>query len=73
LDNATKNTVGYIDGIQDGTPDTDIFTSPSWGDFFYLGSKNDGTFFLNGIIQSVAIFNKAHNTNEVATVTNLLK
>lgn len=61
------------DGIINGGGDSTDYINPSWDDSmgFYVGSTN-GIDPFNGVIQSVVIFNRAHNANEVAAVTNLL-
>ena len=67
---AGTNAEIYINGISEGT-DADNYTTPAWGTNFYVGSKNDGTLQLNGIIQKVAMFGRAMIAAEIMEVTTL--
>jgi hypothetical protein len=83
-----KNTSYVVCGIAvgaTGNPNTTIYqnadnavsdnadwTSPAWGDYFYVGSSSGGAVHLGGIIEKVAIFSKAQSIQEVSTAyTNL--
>lgn len=63
----------FRNGIASGTNETvDDWINPNWGTFFYIGSSNVPDSQLSGIIQSIAIFNRALSAGEVAQVTQLL-
>ena len=61
----------YFDGVYENT-DADSYIIPSLGQYFYIGSKADGTEQSNAIIQKVAFFNRALSTTEVAQVSELM-
>jgi hypothetical protein len=62
----------YFDGSSEAT-DADNYTSPAWGDYFYIGSDNAGENQINGVIQSVAIFSDVTDSTEISTINDILK
>jgi hypothetical protein len=63
----------YLNGTTNGTNEaTDDYVDNEWGTYFYIGSNNLGEEFFNGIIQSVAIYNRALSAGEVSTATNTM-
>ena len=61
----------YSNGVSKATSTTN-YTEPVMGTNFFVGSRNDATLQVNGLIQKVAIFNRALSAAEVLNVTNLL-
>lgn len=70
-----KHTSPYVDvglnGTQENT-DTDDFTDPLWGTYFYVGSSGTETLQLNGILQSVAFYSDAKGATDVSIITDIL-
>lgn len=62
----------YTNGSSEGTYTAGDFTNPAWGTYFFIGSNNSGALQINGIIQSVAIYNRALSDSEVLSVSNYL-
>lgn len=65
----------YTNGVSEGTYITGDWIDPGWGTNFYIGCTNNAVGNdnqINGIIQSVAIFNRALSANEVSIVSKLL-
>jgi len=60
----------FINGTSEGSEDTDF--TDTLGNYFYLGTDTGGGATLNGLIQKVAIFNRALSESEVQSVTNIL-
>jgi hypothetical protein len=60
-----------VNGTQEHA-DTDDFTTPGWGEYFYLGSSGTGTLQPNSTIQKIAIFSRALSSTEVAQVSTLM-
>ena len=58
------NASGYYNGVADGTDTNTDFTSPTWGTYFWVGSKNNGTLQLNGTIFSIAFFDRVLTDSE---------
>lgn len=49
------------------------YTNPAWGNYFYIGVNSTGANQLNGIVKSVAFFNRVLSSDgEIATITNLM-
>ena len=64
------NKQNYLNGVSEGTENTDI--SLTHGTYFFIGSDVASGTHLNGLIQSIAIFNRALSQSEITVVTNLL-
>lgn len=62
----------YLDGTSESQYTTGDWTTNAWGTYFYVGVDNTGAIPLNGIIESVAIFNRALTADEVSYVTDIL-
>ena len=62
----------YRDGISSNQDTVDDYTNPVWGTYFSLMCGSAGGSNVNGIIESVAFFNKAMSAAEVSRVTNIL-
>jgi len=62
----------YTNGVSEAI-DTDNYTIPAWGTNFFMGCDINSVNQLNGLIQKVAIFNRALTATEVASVTDLLE
>jgi hypothetical protein len=63
----------YLSGSLDGTSSTNTWDGIiAWNDDFFIGSGNTGLETLNGIIQSIAFFNRALSATGVAAVSTLL-
>lgn len=62
----------YLNGTSQGTYTIGDFTDPVWGTFFHIGNNQNGANQLNGIIQSVVIYNRALSASEVLQVSNIL-
>lgn len=60
----------YQDGVLGTTVDNDDFVTPAWGNSTFIGSSNASINQLNGLIQKVAIFNRALTASEVLAVSN---
>lgn len=63
----------YIDGEEQGIYTAGDWTNPSWGGTFYIGSSNTGGNQLNGVIQRVAIFNKALSNSDILEISDIFK
>jgi len=64
---------GFYNGVADGTNETsDDFTAPAWGTYFWIGTDKDTSANFNGIIQSIAFFNRVLTAAEHATMASLL-
>jgi hypothetical protein len=59
----------YVNGLSEGTYTVGDWTTNAWGSTFYIGSNSAGINQLSGIIQRVAIFNRALTANEMAVAT----
>jgi hypothetical protein len=70
-ENASPNSICYFNGSADTSLDTN-YTAPTFIANFSVGGNWDGTLPINGIIQSVAIYNRALSAGEVSTVTNTM-
>ena len=62
----------YLNGVLEGT-NSNNWTLETLGTYFYIGCHPIGANQLNGIIHSIAFFNRALSASEVATATNLMK
>lgn len=62
----------YRDGTSVATYTTGDWITPAWGTYFFLGCANNNLQQINGIIQSITIFNRALNADEVVAVSNLI-
>jgi len=60
----------YLNGIQEGSTGSSTWTAPVWGNNFYIGSANNNTNHIGGVIQKVAFFNRVLTSSEVSQVTN---
>jgi hypothetical protein len=59
----------YVDGIVSAQTETaDDFTNPAWGTSFYVGSDTSGGTNNYAIFQSIAIFNRVLDANEMMSV-----
>lgn len=65
----------FVNGSpSDNTPtDTDNFTSPVWGTYFYLCSTNTGNNQHDAILRSITIFNRELSSTEITNVYNMVK
>ena len=70
--NSPSSYAGYLNGTQEGTTGSTAWTLNTWGTNFYIGSNSSSTEQLNGLIQRVAIFNRALSASEVSAITTLL-
>jgi len=62
----------YHNGVLEGTYTVGDFIDNAWGTYFSVGGDTGGTQNINGLVQSVAIFNRALTASEVLAVTNIL-
>lgn len=69
---AGKNAEMYFSGIPEGSTTTN-YISPAWGTNFYIGSNNAGATQLNGLIKSVAIWNRPLTSTEVKQASELMR
>jgi hypothetical protein len=67
---ADVNAELYINKISEGT-DSDNYTTPVWGNKFYIGSTNVGTSQAKCSIAEVAFFNRALTAGEILAVSNI--
>jgi hypothetical protein len=67
------NLTCYLNGTSEGTPDNDDFTENAWGTSFYIGTANDLTNHIDGIIQSVAFFSDVKDQTAVTAITAALQ
>ncbi len=63
---------GFLNGISEYYNNELDFINPAWGTYFYVGSSNLATTQLNGLIQKIAIFNRALTASEVQAVNNMM-
>lgn len=68
---ADTNSEIYLTGISERSETTN-YTLNAWGTVFSLGSASGGSNQLNGIIQSVSIFNRDFTVSEVAAVSTIM-
>jgi hypothetical protein len=65
------NATIYMDGTEEAHTDSD-FTSPAWGDNFYLGNKYNATYQLDGIIQFFGASSDVKVDTDVLKIVTLL-
>jgi hypothetical protein len=69
---ADINSEIYVNGITEGHSHTNYTQPDMAGTSFYIGSRYTSIQQLNGLIQKVAIFNRALSASEILEVSNLL-
>lgn len=62
----------FINGIQEGTENTEAWDINSMGTYFYIGSSNSGGTQGNITVESMAIFNRPLSTPENLTTIGLM-
>lgn len=63
----------YMNGSSEGTYTVGDFIDPAWGTSFYIGCLSSGIQQINGIIQSVTIYNNALSVGSVLQASNIMK
>jgi hypothetical protein len=72
LQHTSPYALAYKDGSP-GTPETaDDFINPAWVTYFYLGCYGSGEAQIDGIIKSVAFFNRVLSASEVLALNGLM-
>jgi hypothetical protein len=69
---AGTNVGSYIDAVLQNTS-TNNYTAPTWGDYFYLGSRNTGASQANISIKSFARFSRALSASEFAVASSQME
>jgi hypothetical protein len=65
------NKLMYVDGVAQSSPDNTDMTD-TFGTNFFLGTSTAPNRWINGIIQSVAIYSRVLSAEEVLVCTNIL-
>jgi hypothetical protein len=61
-----------VNGIQEGTTGTTVWTPIAWGASFYVGSITIGTSQPNIVYHSIAFFNRDLTPNEILAANGIM-